>query len=399
MKILAKLSLSYVILIIVFLSACKNDSENPLPEAKFLVKAELIREISANEIKNAAASVPGFPSLYLGLFTNDIRVYKITYKTPYLDGITIEASGALLVPKSSSALPILSLQHGTLLDPIDEASAPSYFANESESQIPGALFASAGYVVLVPDYIGYGASKAKIHPYEHAQSLATACRDMLQAGKEYCERNGVNLNNKIFLAGYSEGGFATMALLKHLEENPISGIKITACAPGAGAYHKTRFAEYIVNSTTDLNFLPTYLWVMDTYNRIYNINRPYNQLFNEPYATTISQNGIFANNIPKNPQTLFKADFIAGVKNGTDTQFINAFAQNNIYDWQPTAPLNLFHGTADDYVLFFNSQDAFDAMKARGATQVELTRLEGKDHFTGAVEYYLQTFSYFFKFK
>jgi pimeloyl-ACP methyl ester carboxylesterase len=388
----------FLILFIISLSACKKDRETPLPEAKFLVKAELIQEVSAAQIRAGTANIPGFPAQLSVLFTNDIKVYKIIYKTPYLDGSSIEASGALLLPKSSTALALLSLQHGTLQDPAEEADAPSYFGANSESQVPGALFASAGYAVVLPDYIGYGASAAKVHPYEHAQSLATAARDMLQASREFCERNQISLNNKLFLAGYSEGGYASMALLKHLQDTPIEGLKVTACAPGAGAYNKTEFAKYVINHKNELEFLPNYLWVMDTYNRVYNINRSYNQVFNEPYATTISQNGVFAAGISKNPQILFKPEFINGVVNATDTQFINAFTQNDLFDWKPTAPLNLLHGTADNFVLFFNSQNAFDAMKARGATNVLLTPLEGTDHAAMAIPYYLQVFIYFSQF-
>jgi hypothetical protein len=154
----------------------------------------------------------------------------------------------------------------------------------------------------------------------------------------------------------------------------------------------------VINSENELEFLANYLWVMDTYNRVYNINRPFNQIFNEPYATTISQNGVFATGISKNPKVLFKTEFINGVINNTDTPFISAFAQNDLFDWKPNTPLNLLHGTADNFVLFFNSQNAFDAMKARGVTNVILTPLEGTEHAAMAIPYYLQVFLYFSQF-
>ncbi|UOQ73603.1 alpha/beta hydrolase family protein [Hymenobacter cellulosilyticus] len=71
-----------------------------------------------------------------------------------------------------------------------------------------------------------------------------------------------------------------------------------------------------------------------------------------------------------------------------------AFRDNDIYDWQPKAPLALFHGTADDYVPFFNSQDAYNAMKARGATQVTLRPIAGGNHFSSAPNYTLQAFAF-----
>jgi dipeptidyl aminopeptidase/acylaminoacyl peptidase len=59
----------------------------------------------------------------------------------------------------------------------------------------------------------------------------------------------------------------------------------------------------------------------------------------------------------------------------------------------------LFHGTADDYVPFFNSQRAYDAMRARGATQVELRPIAGKNHFTAAVDYTLGAFGFISNFR
>ena len=42
-------------------------------------------------------------------------------------------------------------------------------------------------------------------------------------------------NNQLFIAGYSEGGYATMATVKEIEEN-YNDINITMSFPMAGAY-------------------------------------------------------------------------------------------------------------------------------------------------------------------
>jgi hypothetical protein len=38
-------------------------------------------------------------------------------------------------------------------------------------------------------------------------------------------------------------------------------------------------------------------------------------------------------------------------------------------------------------VPFFNSQDAYNAMQARGATQVTLNPIQGGDHFSSVLTY------------
>jgi alpha-beta hydrolase superfamily lysophospholipase len=254
------------------------------------------------------------------------------------------------------------------------------------------LLASTGYVVAAPDYIGYGASKAQPHPYEHGASLASASVDMLRASRQFCQQQQVQLNRKNFLLGYSEGGYATMALHKLMEEKHANEFTVTASAPGAGAYHKTAFANYILNSTQPLNFLSSYVWVLDTYNKVYNINRPAAYYFNQPYATQLQSNPFSA--VPNQASQLFTQQFRTAILNNTDQAMLAAFRDNNVHDWKPTAPVALFHGTDDDYVPFFNSQDAYNAMRARGATQVQLRPIQGGNHFTSAAQYTLEAYAF-----
>ncbi|UOQ73602.1 alpha/beta hydrolase family protein [Hymenobacter cellulosilyticus] len=216
-------------------------------------------------------------------------MYRLTYTTLDNSGKSITASGALLVPVSTQAMPLLSYQHGTIR-PDDEGRAPSYYTTSSEVYSAVSVLASTGYIVSAPDYIGYGASKNLPHPYEHAASLASASLDMLRAAREFAAKEKVALNSKNFLLGYSEGGYATLALHKLIEEKAATEFTVTASAPGAGAYHKTAFADYILKSNEPLNFLSTYVWVLDTYNRTYGLNRPINYYVNEPWATQLQTN-------------------------------------------------------------------------------------------------------------
>jgi len=297
----------------------------------------------------------------------------------------------VLVPVATTALPVLSYQHGTLV-PTSENQAPSYYAEGSDVWSVVSVLASTGYVVSAPDYLGYGASKALPHPYEHAASLASTSADMLRAAREFCQQQNVLVNQKNFLLGYSEGGYATMALHKLLEEKYAATLPVTASAPGAGAYHKTAFARYILQSTQPLNFLSTYVWVLRTYDRVYGLNRPYSFYYQEPYATQLAANPFAA--VPGQQSQLFASSFRNAVLTGSDAPLAAALADNDIYDWQPKAPLALFHGTADDYVPFFNSQDAYDAMQKRGATQVELHPIAGGDHFSSATAYTLGAYAF-----
>jgi acetyl esterase/lipase len=234
------------------------------------------------------------------------------------------------------------------------------------------------------------------HPYEHANSLATASYDMLMAVKEYIENSNISISDKLFLSGYSEGGTATMALHKYIEEN--SDLQVTLSAPAAGAYNKTAFARSILQRNENLTFLPHFMWVIHSYNKFYKLNRSWSDFVNEPHATTlkaVSHPFNYRNAaITLNPQELFTIDIRIGVLNGDDHAFLNVLADNNIYDWKPKAPVRLYYGTADDYVFPVNSETAYEAMKARGA---DVTRIafEGLNHSTAFMPYILDVFNLF----
>ena len=379
------------------LTNCKqSDPVQPTPatlvgstQIGTFTKAQLVQRIAASGIVDAQAA------LFLNLLLQrDIQVYRITYKTKNTDGTDITASGALIVPVAigTETFPIVSQQHGTITT---EAQAPSNYTDASEAATIGSLFASNGYILSCPDYIGYGESKAIPHPYLHRQTEALASLDMLRATREFVERNNGKWNNKVFLSGYSQGGHATMSLLKMMEEQFPTEFSIAATTCGAGPYNVEGFVKDLVNADThgipEYNGL--YVRVLQTYNRVYNLNRPMSFYFKEPYATTVqAAGGQSSINVSINKS--FTDAFKTGLTSGSDAAFLTAVRDNNVFDWKPKSPLQLYHGTADNQVFFRSSTDAETAMKARGA-DVTLIRIPGKDHGPAIQDYLTGTFQFF----
>jgi Secretory lipase len=404
MKINKVKSSSFYLLItgvILWISSCKKDSTTdsaPLSPAKYLVSSTLIGEYTKAQLEPRATAFSGGTAnssamlFALSLLKNDIKAYKIVYKTKNTDGTEIEASGALIVPKTTNSLPMISQQHGTIRTDLQ---APSNYQPNSEAYLTASFFGSNGYIISCPDYIGYGVSKSIIHPYEHRESLAQASLDMVRASSEFLAKENINWDKKLMITGYSQGGFATLSLQKKIEEQFPNEFNLVASSCGAGAYNKSQFMNDLINTSTHgiAEYNQLYIWVTQTYNRIYGLNRLMNTYFKEPYATDIQANGNNSN-ITISINTAFSDTFKKGVNDGTDTKFLDAVKDNNIFDWAPKTETQLYHGDADQQVFYSNSTTAEKAMKAKGG-KVTLFTTKGGTHGSTLNDYAIGTYSFF----
>lgn len=378
---------------LLLLNSCKDDP-NPTPpveENSYLIESKAITTLSKEQIVQEAGSLSGLVTAYV---KNGIKVYKITYKTKNTDGADITASGALIIPSVTGPVSMISVQHGTIRT---DAEAPSNFQDGSEAASFGSLFGSMGYIIAYPDYIGYGASKDLPHPYEHRASLASASLDMLRAAKEFLRgQTDVKWDEKLYVAGYSEGGYATMSLQRKIEEEASSEFNLRASSCGAGAYDKTAFMKYIINNRTDgiAGYNSLYLWVLLTYDRIYKLNKPASYYFTDKYAPQIAASGINAS-IGESFHLSLNDSFKKALNDGADQGFINAIADNDVYNFKPKTPTQLYHGNADPLVFYFNSVNAFNAMKAKGATNVQLIPVDKGTHSSSIYTFLLGTLNFF----
>jgi pimeloyl-ACP methyl ester carboxylesterase len=377
-----------LILVVTFFSCSKY--EEPF-QTQYLEEYSEISNITYPQILSLLGQSNIFPSEASLFVKYGVKAVKIDYKTIDLNNQSITASGLLLIPETQYQVPILSFQHGTIFS---DTEAPSNYQSDFTDMLT--IMASTGYAILVPDYLGYGSSSHIAHPYEHRSSLATACRDMIRAGYEYfIVSPESNLSNKLFLAGYSEGGFATMSLFKLLQEENNSELPVAGVSIGAGAYNKTLFAKWITAQNSSSSFINYFLWVMLTYNSIYdNLQRPISHYINSPWAEQVLSYGPLAQ-VESNPSVLFQTTFVESIANETDIAFQAALAHNDCFDWKPLSPLLMIHGNADELVPFFNSQTAFDAMIAQGSNNVSLTEVNGGTHESVIAKFAMDTFWFF----
>jgi pimeloyl-ACP methyl ester carboxylesterase len=344
-----------------------NGTPEPSLQAGDYVEAGAPATVSAIAINSVLEAAGG--SLNVRARYN-VQYFKITYKTKDPDGNVTDASGIIAVPQKNSAdaSPLLSLQHGTIVLDSDAPSNENLTAALSNSS--QALFlttsqavvaASLGYLVVAADYLGYGESTLAVHPYMNADSLATTVIDLIVAARHYFADNNIAFNNQVFLGGYSEGGYATLAAQKKLQELYSDSITVTASAPGAGAYRLSQTASEFAGST-QLSAPDNVAFIMKAYDTVYDLNR-LGDFFQSSYVDFIdsafygdTDRSTIAAKLPDNPQDLFNSVFLQDFTGDGESDLKALFAQNDIYDWSPIAPTYFFHGRDDTVVPYLNME-------------------------------------------
>lgn len=361
-------------LALVILPACGGGSDSPPPPATpqrgNVVSVTPSVTYDTTQLLTLSNS-SGLFTAYQGSIAYAVNVHKVVYWTADHYGNVLRASGLLAIPQKTtgSSTALLSYQNGTIFH---NSEAPTNYA--SFSMLAG-LIASTNFIVTIPDYIGYGESVAELHTYMHAESLANATIDLLRAAQTYLASNNIGVNGQLFLAGYSEGGYASVATHKMLQENYASEFTVTATAAGAGAYDLRSTADTLLGGTT-LPFAPYVAFVFKAYDEIYGFNR-ISDIFRSDYVDPINNyfygayNAIEINNALTNVTAdLFSATFLSDYLSTGETQIKARLLENNVYDWAPQAPIRFYHGINDITVPYANSTTAQNRMAGNGASDV-----------------------------
>ncbi len=381
---------------IMFLAGCQKNTETEGPEGD--KRGDLIESTYITSF--TAANILAILNTY-GVDVNveikyNVDIYKLLYYTPGPDGTLLEASGALMIPKDAIDLPTISFQHGT---ETKRNLVASYNPIGTAEGVAGLVSASIGFVSLLPDYLGLGDSYV-LHPYLHAALSGGTVIDLLRAGNIFSIENGITLNGDLYLGGYSEGGYVTLAAQKEIEEQLSFEFNIEASAPQAGPYDLYETTLYFLSLEEYPE--PTFMaYLLTTYNDVYGWNR-LPGIFNEPYAgkMPVLFNGTHTSSeinsqLTTNIKELIREDFLNGLEDGTEKDFLDALKENTLLNWTAIAPIRFYHSNGDEVVPFQNSLTAVQNLKANGASKVEMVTIEGMKHSEAALPAVTQMIEWF----
>jgi pimeloyl-ACP methyl ester carboxylesterase len=361
---------------LVILAACGGGGDTPPastnPQRGEVVSVTPTVTYDVTTLQNLTSST--LFSGYVSSMAYPVQVYKVVYWTTDHTGALLQASGLLAIPQNSagSTTALLSFDNGTVFNNNEAPSNSVYLTNLA------AMIASTDFIVTMPDYIGYGESVAELHPYLHAESLANTTIDLLRAAKHYLADNSIGLNGQLFLAGYSEGGYACVATHKALQQQFASEFTVTADFAGAGPYDLRGTADTLLAGTT-LPYAPYEAFFFKAYDEIYGWHR-ISDIFQAAYVDPVN-NDFYGNYT--GPQIdsaltnvtadLFTATFLSNYYAlSGETEIKTRLQENNVYDWAPQAPIRLFHGMDDITVPYANATIAKLSMTSNGASDVQV---------------------------
>lgn len=370
--------------------------------AQDLVSFNLI----GSKTKAQLAAQFGLPFIQYGA-----RFYKVTYTTPDLSGMQDTVSGLVVVPDDNTKIyPRLVYQHGTSSN---KNNVPSRYGQPGggEGDIP-VFFAGMGFVALAPDYLGLGDSD-EFHPYVHAESETWVAQDMLRAFSELESQINTHTNEQLFITGYSQGGHASMALHRAVEQDPSEEFTATAAAHLSGPYSIGEvMRDFILLDT--IYYYPAYIPnTLVSYQVVYGnlfsdvsegFRPPYDDLVQQFYDGQIDLGELNAQLIDSlisvegacRPTRMLQDAMKQAVVADPDHPVNVALRANNVYQWAPQVPTRLFYCKADDQVSFVNSLVALDTMLARGALNIAAADQDSTANHVQCVEPALVSTLFFF---
>lgn len=366
-----------------FTSGGELTLEDVAPAAEPAGRGEVLEVTVVGEV--SLATIQGMLPFWLSAVTPlyDVELLRLVYRTVDPFGSETVASALLALPRGASgALPLAAYQHGTLLR---RDGAPSG-GELDDGYLVSTLLASMGFVAVAPDYLGLGASEG-LHPFVHAATAASAVVDALRAARDEAGARGFMLDGKLFLGGYSEGGYVTLAAQRALERDHAEEFTLTASAPMAGPYDLSGTMREMVLAGTPHESPYYFPYLLLAYDRVYGLYDVDEEMFGGELAAILrplydgTHDGDEINALlPVAPADALAPELFTALRDEPNDPLNLALAENDLLHWTPASPTRLYHCDGDPVVPFANAQAAYDAFIARGAEQVELVTVPGDDH-------------------
>lgn len=303
---------------------------------------------------------------------NAVTLYRVTYPSviPERGNKPTVATGLVAVPEAGGArLPIVSYQHGTVYG---KRQVPSFAEESPETQLMLAQFAGQGYVLIGADYFGLGLSEEP-EGYMVKASHQQATYDMLMAARAVLADLNVNTGD-LYLGGWSQGGFVTLAMLEKLEAAGVP-VKATATAstPADVFVALSGFLDY--PRKNDATWVPT-LFILSAFSfeNYYGVpGLARSLLTDEVYdlaKRAYERLPVDTSAVPTDLRKVVKPAYY-DPRFFADSAYGRLAAQTQCYRWVVKTPVRTFYGEADEAIRTELGQLPMLYQKSLGNDRVE----------------------------
>lgn len=215
----------------------------------------------------------------------DVAVKVVAYTTQDR-GAKVSSSAAIAYPTnltSGTKPPVMLFLHGT--SGFKHGCGPTV---DSQAQLLGAVFASAGWIVVMPDYLGLeslGPDYPALHPYLVGEATALASLDAARAAVRLATGEGICPAPELAVLGGSQGGHAALFVDRlapyYAREFELLGT-VTTVPPSDLVAHTDRALRALVPASA--NVLATLVTQAPWYGKTALLN----QVLKAPWDTSVA---------------------------------------------------------------------------------------------------------------
>ena len=321
------------------------------PDTKMasIAAVDLVKEILGNIESNRLIHIAG------------------TYQGHDVDGSPLTLSGKVLLPAKGKIKNMLIVSHFTI---------GANYECPSESFPLEGILAGRGYAVVIADYIGFGVTKDRIHPYMHVESTARSVVDMALAVKPYLQHIGrAPESDQVILLGYSQGGSTTLGVMDLIQDECEDVLPIKEVYAGGGPYDLA--ATFDISMLEDLTGIPCAIpMIVQGVNVGENLGLKISDFFKpvllEHYDEWINSKNFTVKQINLLMNANSVSDLMTDVgrdkKNPQTAKLYKALMMNSVLNFIPRHPIHCFHSTEETTVPFINGQKAEQYFKGKDIT-------------------------------
>ena len=231
------------------------------------------------------------------------------------------------------------------------------------------------FIVVAPDYYGFGITEKEPQAYCISRANGRASLDAYLAAKRLIEDLKVKKRDDFVIAGYSEGGQTTMAVLREISERHPE-IKVKRAFAGDGPYDINSMYDAITQGYTEMP--STVCNVLYAYNHFCRLGYDIHDYLKDPVAKNFDEWFLSKQNkrraldeelIKTKKTSDICTNAVLNTNSSLSRRFKSAFSADALTSgWTPRKDFDvmLFHDTKDDVVPVENFYAMSKFLKDKG---------------------------------